>query len=190
MRELAILNFQTLDGVMQAPRLPDEDACSGGFKGGGWAAPYWEDVMEQVGRTAMAAPYDVLLGRKTYQTFASNFPSAGDEHPLNRATKFVVTSTLSKLEWKNSVPLTGDIAAEVSRLKDQDGPLLQVHGSWELVQALMRHGLVDEYRLWTFPVVVGGGKRLFGEGTVPKSLKLTRCEPCSSGAVMTIYRST
>ena len=187
MRELAILTFQTLDGVMQAPRLPDEDT-SGGFNGGGWGAPYWEDVMEQVGKVAMAAPYDVLLGRKTYQLFAANFPAEGDEHPMNNATKFVATSTLSELEWKNSVPITGDIPAEVSRLKDQDGPLLQVHGSWELVQMLLSHGLIDEYRLWTFPVVVGSGKRLFGEGTVPTGLKLIRTDPCSSGAIMSIYR--
>ena len=187
MRELAILTFQTLDGVMQAPRLPDKDA-SGAFGGGGWAAPYWDDVMEQVGRVAMAAPYDVLLGRKTYELFAANFPAAGDEHPMNRATKFVATSTLNELEWTNSVRITGDIAAEISRLKDQDGPLLQVHGSWQLIQLLLSHGLIDEYRLWTFPVVVGSGKRLFGEGAVPTSLKLTRTEPCSSGAVMSIYR--
>ncbi len=138
----------------------------------------------------MAAPYDVLLGRKTYELFASSFPAAGDEHPLNKATKFAVTSTLSELEWKNSIRIRGDIAAGVSRLKAQDGPLLQVHGSWELVQTLLSHGLIDEYRLWTFPVVVGSGKRLFGPGTVRTRLKLTRTEPCSSGAVMSIYRPT
>lgn len=186
MRELAILMFQTLDGVIEAPREPDEDPTAG-FEGG-WANPYWDDVMEHVGRTAMSAPYDALLGRKTYEAFAANFPAAGDEHPLNKAKKFVATSTLNELEWKNSVRITGDIVAEVSRLKEQDGPLLQVHGSWELVQTLLSRGLVDEYRLWTFPVVVGSGKRLFGEGTVPTGLELIRTEPCSSGAVMSIYR--
>ncbi len=189
MRELAILTFQTLDGVMQAPRLPDEHGSSG-FERGGWAAPYWDDVMEQVGRVAMATAYDVLLGRRTYELFASNFPAAGDKHPMNKARKFVATSTLSELEWENSVRITGDIAAEVARLKSEDGPLLQVHGSWELVQTLMSHRLIDEYRLWTFPIVVGSGKRLFGEGTVPAALKLTRTEPCASGAVMSIYRPT
>ena len=95
---------------------------------------------------------------------------------------------MSRLEWKNSVRISGDVAAEVSRLKDQDGPLLQVHGSWELVQTLLSHGLIDEFRLWTFPVIVGAGKRLFGEGTVRTALNLIRTEPCSSGAVMSIYR--
>lgn len=188
MRELAILTFQTLDGVMQAPRMPEEDV-SGGFSGGGWAAPCWDDVMDQVGKVAMADPYDVLLGRRTYELFAANFPSAGDEHPLNKATKYVATSSSSELEWQNSVRLTGDIAAAISRLKEQDGPLLQVHGSWELIQLLLSHDLIDEYRIWTFPVITGAGKRLFGKGSVPNSLKLIRTEACQSGAVMTIYRS-
>ena len=160
MRELAILTFASLDGVVQAPRFPDEDR-SGGFTGGGWAAPHWDAAMEQVGRVAMAAPYDLLLGRKTYELFAAHFPDAGDDHPMNNATKFVATSTLTNLAWKNSVPLTGDVAAEVSRLKSQDGPLLQVHGSGQLIQTLFSHELVDEFRLWTFPVIVGSGKRLF-----------------------------
>jgi dihydrofolate reductase len=183
MRELAILTFQTLDGVMQAPRLPDEGASIAG-----WGEPYWDDVMEHVGKVAMAAPYDVLLGRKTYQLFASSFPSAGDDHPMNKATKFVATSTLAELDWMNSVPITGDIAVEVARLKEQDGPLLQVHGSGELIQTLMFHGLIDEYRLWTFPVVVGSGQRLFREGSVRMGLNLIRTEPCASGAIMSIYR--
>ena len=176
MRELAVLSFQTLDGVMHAPQ--------------DWGAPYWDDVMEHVGRTAMADPYDVLLGRNTYQAFASNFTAAGDDHPLNKATKFVVTSTLNELEWKNSVRITGDVVAEVSRLKQEDGPLLQVHGSWKLIQTLLSHALVDEYRLWTFPVLVGSGKRLFAEGTARMDLKLARTEPCSAGAVMSVYRPT
>ena len=138
---------------MQAPGGPEEDP-SGGFMHGGWARDCWDDVMEQVMEEAMAAPYDLLLGRKTYEGFAAHWPDAGNDPPankLNNATKFVATSTLSKLEWKNSVPITGDIAAEISRLKDQDGPLLQVHGSWQLIQTLLSHGLIDEFRLWDFP---------------------------------------
>ena len=176
MRDLAILIFLTLDGVMQAPGLPEEDP-SGGFIHGGWAANYWEEVMEQVMEEAMAAPYDLLFGRKTYEIFAAHWPHVGNDpvaHKLNNATKFVATSTLSKLEWKNSIIISGDIAAEVSRLKDQDGPLLQVHGSWQLIQNLLSHELIDEFRLWTFPLVVGPGKRLFGQGTVPTDLTLIK----------------
>jgi len=192
MRDLAILTFLTLDGVMQAPVQPEEDP-SGGFKHGGWSVNYWDEVMEQVMEEAMAAPYDLLLGRKTYEIFAAHWPHAGNDphaNKLNNATKFVATSTLSKLEWTNSMRITGDIAAEVSRLKDQDGPLLQVHGSWQLIQTLLSHELVDEFRLWTFPLVVGPGKRLFGQGTVPTGLTLVKTKTTSNGVMMTIYRRT
>ena len=107
---------------------------------------------------------------------------------MHNATKFVATSTLPTLEWNNATPISGDIAAEVSRLKDQDGLLLQIHGSWQLIQTLLAHGLVDEFRLWTFPVVVGSGKRLFGQDTAPTGVALIKTEPCPSGAVMNIYR--
>ena len=190
MRDLAILIFLTLDGVMQAPGLPEEDP-SGGFIHGGWSANYWEEVMEQVMEEAMAAPYDLLLGRKTYEIFAAHWPHVGNDpvaNKLNNATKFVATSTLSKLEWKNSIRISGDIAAEVSRLKDQDGPLLQVHGSWQLIQNLLSHELIDEFRLWTFPLVVGPGKRLFGQGTVPTDLTLIKTKTTSNGVMMSIYR--
>ena len=189
MRDLAILTFLTLDGVMQAPRSPDEDP-SGGFRHGGWAVNCWDEVMEQVRKEATAAPYDMLFGRKTYELFAAHWPNVDspDAKKMNNATKFVATTTQSKLEWKNAKPITGDIAAEVSRLKDQEGPLLQVHGSWQLIQTLLAHGLVDEFRLWTFPVVVGSGKRLFGQDTAPTGLMLLKTEPSPSGAVMNIYR--
>ena len=191
MRELAILTFVTLDGVMQAPGMPEEDT-SGGFEKGGWARNCWDDVMEQFQREAMASPYDMLFGRKTYELFATHFPSVHDGDPvarmMNNATKYVATTTLTNLKWKNSRPIAGDIAGEVSRLKDQDGPLLQIHGSWQLIQTLLAHGLVDEFRLWTFPVVVGAGKRLFETGATPTDLTLLKSEPCRSGAVMNIYR--
>ena len=146
--------------------------------------------MEQVMREAMADPYDPLFGRKTYESFAPYWTSADGPvaKKMNNATKFVATSTLGDLQWKNSSRITGDIAKEVSRLKEQDGPLLQVHGSWQLIQALLAHGLIDEFRLWTFPVVVGSGKRLFATGTVPTGLALTKTETCSNGAVMSFYR--
>lgn len=192
MRELAILTFMTLDGVMQAPGMPDEDR-SGGFDGGGWAAPYWEEVMGQVQREAMAAPYDMLFGRKTYELFAGHWPEVEEENPvstmMNNARKYVATNRLTDLTWQNSTVLSGDIASEIARLKSQDGPLLQVHGSWQLIQMLLAHQLIDEFRLWTFPVMAGAGKRLFDGGAPPASLKLIKTEACANGAVMSIYRA-
>ena len=191
MRKLAILTFQTLDGVMQAPSVPEED-FSRGFTQGGWANDCWDEVMEQVGKEAMAEPYDLLLGRNTYEIFASSFADAPSDNPvaekLNNAKKYVVTSTLKKLQWQNSEQVTGDIAAEILKLKEQDGPLLQVHGSWQLIQALLSDQLIDEFRLWTFPVIVGAGKRLFSEGFAPSNLKLTKLKSCPSGAFMNFYQ--
>jgi dihydrofolate reductase len=190
MRNLAVLTFLTLDGVMQAPGQPEEDP-SGGFIHGGWATNYWEEVMAQVEEEAMAQPFDLLFGRKTYESFSAYWPNVDNSahaDKLNNATKYVATSTLSELEWKNSTPITADIAAEVSRLKEQDGPLLQVHGSWQLIQTLLSHNLIDEFRLWTFPVVVGPGKRLFDQGSVPMDLTLVKTKSTSNGVVMGIYR--
>jgi dihydrofolate reductase len=190
MRKLAVLTFLTLDGVMQAPVQPEEDT-SGGFKHGGWSLNYLDEVMAQVEEEAMVQPIDFLFGRKTYESFAAHWPNV-DRSPhadkLNNATKYVATSTLSKLEWKNAVRITGDIAAEVSRLKDQEGPLLQVHGSSQLIQTLLSHDLIDEFRLWTFPVVVSDGKRLFGQGSVPTDLTLLKTKSTPNGVVMSIYR--
>lgn len=191
MRKLTILIFQTLDGVMQAPSGPEED-FSGGFTQGGWANNCWAEVMEQVGREAMAEHYDLLLGRTTYEIFASSFANSGSDNltaeKLNSAKKYVVTSSLKELQWQNSEKITGDIAAEIFRLKEQDGPLLQVHGSWQLVQTLLANKLIDEFRLWTFPVVVGAGKRLFADGTIPTNFKLTNFESCPSGAFMNFWQ--
>lgn len=191
MRELAILAFQTLDGVMQSPGRPEEDP-SNNFQRGGWAANYWEPVMDQVQREAMAHPYDILFGRKTYELFAPHSASVSDDNPvakmMNSARKYVVTSTLTELEWHNSIQITGDIAAEISRLKTQNGPLIQVHGSCELIQLLSAHDLIDEYRLWTFPVAVGDGKRLFSEGSIRSEFQLARSDTTSNGVVMGMYR--
>ncbi len=190
MRKLAVLTFMTLDGVMQAPGHPEEDT-SGDFKHGGWAARYWEEVMEQVNEEAMAQPFDLLFGRKTYEIFAGYWPNVensahGDK--LNNATKYVVTSTLKELTWKNSTPITGDITTEVSQLKKEDGPLLQIHGSSQLIHTLLANDLIDEFRLWTFPLVVGSGKRLFDQGTVPTNMTLLKTQSTADGVVMGIYR--
>ena len=178
---------------MQAPKFPEED-LSGGFSQGGWANACWDEVMEQVGREAMSESYDLLLGRTTYNRFASVHTDSGADNPvaqkLTQAKKYVVTSSSEPLLWHNSVKVSGNIAAGISKLKQQNGPLLQVHGSWQLIQLLLEHQLIDEFRLWTFPVVVGNGKRLFSNGAIPSSYKLTKFEPCSSGAFMHFYQPT
>ncbi len=183
MRELAVLSFVTLDGVMQSPSMPEEDR-SGGFTQGGWAAPYWEAVMAHVERVAMSKPYHILFGRKTYDIFARHWPNAprsdlGDR--LNAARKYVATSRPAQLSWENAHALKGDTVEAVKELKARDGPLLQVHGSAALIQTLQAQNLIDEFRIWTFPVVVGAGKRLF-EGTAsPQSYALAGAEALDNG---------
>ena len=189
MRDLAILTFITLDGVMemQAPGMREEDT-SGDF---GWATSYWPEVMEQVEREAMSQPFDLLFGRNTYDAFAGYWPNAPESahrKKLNDATKYVATSRTNGLDWENSVQITGDVPAEIAKLKESDGPLLQVHGSAQLLQTLLTHQLIDEFRLWTFPVVVGSGKRLFDEGSVPANVGLRKTASTSNGVVMSIYR--
>ncbi|GAB5467011.1 MAG: dihydrofolate reductase family protein [Rhodospirillales bacterium] len=189
MRRLAVLTFVTLDGVMQAPGSPDEDP-SGGFAQGGWAVPFWGGVMEQVQREAMATPYDLLLGRKTYESFAGHWPQVQDDpvaDRLNAARKYVVSSGAPALTWTPSRLVTGEVPREIARLKDQDGPLLQVHGSARLIQTLLAHDLIDAFRLWHFPVLVGSGKRLFAGGYGPGRLRLKRSDQGSNGVLMTIY---
>lgn len=176
---------------MQSPGNKTEDV-SRDFNDGGWAADYWEPVMAQVKEEAMAEPYDILFGRRTFDTFAEAHANSGPEagaDTMTQARKYVVTSRPESVSWSNSVAVTGDIRTEVEKLKQQDGPLIQVHGSWQLVQELLRHNLVDEFRIWTFPVVVGRGKRLFEEATKLQRLKLQRSAPSGdSGAQMAIYR--
>ncbi|MXV80432.1 MAG: dihydrofolate reductase [Chloroflexi bacterium] len=192
MRELAILSFVTLDGVMQSPTSPEEDP-SGGFAGGGWGALYWDEVMPQVYSEAMSEPYDLLFGRRTYDVFASHWPNVGGDDPvaarLNGGHKYVVTRSAEHLlPWAESTRLTGDVVAGIKKLKAGEGPLIQVHGSAELIQTLLAHGLIDEFRLWVFPVVVGGGKRLFADGVVPGNLRLVRSGSTGNGVVMAVYR--
>lgn len=187
MRELAILTFVSADGVMQAPKMQEEDT-SGGFTRGGWANPCWDNVMESVGEIAMSRPYDVLLGRNTYDAFAPHHSASNS--PLNKLTKYVVTSHPISKPWQPTIEIRQDVTSTIAKLKTQDGPLLQVHGSHGLVQLLLRHGLIDEYRIWTFPVVLGCGKRLFGDGTMPADIVLQKSEALTSGAVMSIYRNS
>ncbi len=190
MRKLATLTFVTVDGVMQSPGAPEEDP-SDGFALGGWAAPYWEGAMPHVMRTAMSQTYDIVFGRKTYDIFAGHWPDApksdvGDM--LNTTRKLVVTSSGSTLSWQNTQAVSGDLVREISALKSTKGPLLQVHGSQQLIQALHAAGLIDEYRLWVFPVVLGSGKKLFERTEASRNLRLHRCEALENGVVNQVYR--
>jgi dihydrofolate reductase len=189
MRELIVNTFLTLDGVMQAPGGPDEDD-SGGFAFGGWSVNYWDERMGQVMGEAMSTGFDLVLGRRTYDIFAAYWPHASDEagaKPLNDATKYVVSRSRPMLAWGPSVLIEGDAADGITALKKEEGPELQVHGSGNLIQTLLRHNLVDRYRLWVFPLVIGSGKRLFSDGTIPSGLKLVDSQVSSTGVVIGTY---
>ena len=186
MRKLAVNTFMSLDGVMQSPGGPDEDP-TGGFELGGWAANYFDD--EMMSQVAESAPYELLLGRGTYEIFAAHWPH--DEGPiadqLNGTRKHVASTTLEKVEWSNSTLITGDVAEYVARLKEEDGPEIQVHGSPGLIQTLLQHDLIDEYRLWIFPIAIGTGKRFFGAGTIPAAFKLVDSKASKTGVTINTY---
>jgi dihydrofolate reductase len=189
MRKLIVSTFLTLDGVMQAPGGPEEDD-RGGFAHGGWSVNYWDERMQQVMGEAMSTPFDLVLGRRTYDIFAAYWPHATEEagaKPLNDATKYVASRSDPTLEWSKSVLIEGDAAEGIAALKKEDGPELQVHGSGNLIQTLLRHDLVDEYRLWVFPLVIGSGLRLFSEGTIPSGLKLVDSTVSTTGVVIGTY---
>jgi dihydrofolate reductase len=189
MRRLMVTAFMTLDGVVQAPGGPEEDD-SGGFPFGGWSFHFWDEQMGQVMAQVMGKPFDLVLGRRTYDIFAAYWPNAPEEagaKPLNDATKYVASRGTPSLTWDRSVQIEGDVAEGVARLKGEDGPELQVHGSGNLIQTLMAKGLIDEYRLWTFPVVLGAGKRLFADGTIPSALRLTDSTVSTTGVVIGTY---
>ncbi len=189
MRTLVVNTFLTLDGVMQAPGGPGEDD-SGGFAYGGWSVNYWDDKMGEVMGEGMGKPFDMVLGRRTYDIFAAYWPNAPEEaggKPMNDATKYVASRGNPTLEWAKSVLIEGDAAEGVAALKETEGPELQVHGSGNLIQTLLQHNLIDQYRLWVFPLVIGSGKRLFSDGTIPAGLKLVDSMVSTTGVVMGTY---
>jgi dihydrofolate reductase len=190
MRELIVNTFVTVDGVMQAPGGPEEDP-DGGFEHGGWSFGYWDELMQGVMGESMSKPFDLVLGRKTYELFAAFWPNSDDPgaDALNKATKHVASATLKQVEWQNSKLIEGELPQGIRALKDQDGPELQVHGSANLIQTLLEHGLIDEFRVWTFPLVLGTGKRLFDGGTVADGLELTGTHVSSTGVIIATYRS-
>jgi dihydrofolate reductase len=191
MRKIIVLSFISLDGVMQAPGGPEEDP-TGGFKHGGWLFGYSDDFLLKVMITQMSKPFDLLLGRKTYEIFAAHWPHANaSEDPfaarINNAKKYVASKTLTKLDWNNSELIKGDAWNEIKKIKEQDGPEIQVHGSGNLIQILLKHDLVDELWLKVFPITLGAGKRLFAEGTIPAGFKLLESEISPSGVIIASY---
>ena len=184
MRKIIVLTFISLDGVMQGPGGPTED-ISGNFTLGGWTVPYFDEFLGNVMAEQMSQPFDLLLGRKTFEIFASYWPQHVDEGPeINSATKYVASNTLTSHEWSKSVFLSGNVPEEIRKLKEQEAPDLQVHGSGQLIQTLMEHDLVDEFWLKIFPVTLGSGKRLFETGTIPAAYRLVDSKASPSGVIV------
>ena len=191
MRKLVVGTFLTLDGVMQAPGGPDEDR-DGGFRHGGWLVPYFDEQFAAIMAEWTTQAGAFLLGRKTYEMFAASWPKATDAADetataLNTRPKYVASRTIDRVTWNNSHLLKGNVAEEVQRLKAQDGGEIQVHGSGDLLQTLLRHDLIDALRIWSFPVVLGTGKRAFGEGTIPRAFRLVETQQTATGAVLHVY---
>ena len=188
MRKIIVLSFITLDGVMQAPGGPGEDP-TGGFTSGGWTVPYFDDFLGKTMAEQMSRPFDLLLGRKTFEIFASYWPHQKDPSAagINNATKYVASTTLANSDWDKTIILKKDIVNEVKKLKKQDGPELQVHGSGNFIQTLLKHDLVDELWLKIFPITLGMGKRLFAEGTTPAAFTLREAKTSPRGVIVASY---
>jgi dihydrofolate reductase len=190
MRKLMVTTFVSLDGVMQAPGGSDEDR-DGGFEHGGWAVPHFNQHIIQLMTELTSRADALLIGRKTYDIFAATWPLAEADDPiatkLNSMRKYVASRTLDTVSWQNSTLLTGDVAEAVDRLKQDEGGEIQVHGSGQLIQTLVAHDLVDEFHLLVFPVLIGSGKRLFAEGTIPSGLKLVDTTTSSTGVLVSTY---
>jgi dihydrofolate reductase len=188
---LRVIEFLSLDGVMQAPGAADEDT-EGGFQHGGWQRPYFDDVLGQTAAAGMAETDAYLFGRKTYEKMAAYWPTAPEDDPygrhLNSTPKYVASRTLQALEWQNSTLIEGDVAEEVAGLKAQPGKNIAVLGSGDLVQTLLEHNLVDEFFLAVYPIVLGSGKRLFRDSDQVRKLSLVDSRPTSTGGVILIYR--
>jgi dihydrofolate reductase len=196
MRKIVVAAFVSLDGVMQAPGGPEEDP-TGGFKYGGWTVPYWHDAIGAVLGETFSKPFDLLLGRKTYDIFAAYWPnyetdssaSSIDEvstqvaRSFNAATKYVATHSPETLSWKNSRSLGSDVVATLREVKQGEGPVLLIQGSSNLIQTLLAHDLIDEFRLLVYPLVLGNGKRLFGDGTTPAAFRLTKSATMPNGVI-------
>ena len=187
MRKVVVLEHISLDGVIQAPGGPDEDP-SGGFAHGGWIAPYSDEILGTLLRRQMNLPFDLLLGRKTFDIWAPFWPQHADEWPgVNTATKYVASNTMTSHEWRPSVFLNGDIPEKVAEIKQQQGPDLHIWGSGHLLQTLIRHDLVDAFWLMIYPITLGGGKRLFADGTIPAAFQVTESNVTPKGVIVVNY---
>ncbi len=187
MRKIIVLEHISLDGVIQAPGGPDEDT-SGGFAYGGWIGSYSDPILGTVLRRQMNLPFDLLLGRKTFEIWEPFWPQHADEWSgVNTATKYVASNTRASSKWQPSVFLNGDIAVQVAKIKQQPGPDLNVWGSGNLLQTLIKHDLVDTFWLMIYPITLGGGKRLFVDGTIPAAFKVTESTVGSSGVIVVNY---
>jgi dihydrofolate reductase len=191
MRKVIILSFITMDGIMQAPGAPTEDT-SGDFKYGGWTVPYFDESLGGVMTEQMSRPFDLLLGRKTYDIFASYWPHHDDAKDpiasgINKARKYVASRSTLKFDWQNSVQLADDVAREIEKLKSEDGPELQVHGSGNFIQTLLKHDLADEFWLKIYPLMLGSGKRLFAEGSITAAFRLTKSSVTRAGVIVANY---
>jgi dihydrofolate reductase len=187
MRKVIVLEHISLDGVIQAPGGPDEDT-SGGFAYGGWIASYSDAILGTLLRRQMSLPFDLLLGRKTFDIWAPYWPQHADAWPgANTATKYVASNTLTSSAWQPSVFLSGDIASKIAQIKQQPGPDLHVWGSGDLIQMLLKHDLVDAFWLMIYPLTLGVGKRLFAGGTLPASFNLTESNVTPTGIIVVNY---
>jgi len=187
MRNIIVLEHISLDGVIQAPGGPDEDP-SGGFAHGGWITPYSDTILGTALRKQMNLPFDLLIGRKTYEIWAPYWPHHTDSWPgVNAATKYVASNSMTAGEWQPSVFLNGDIAEKVVKIKAQPGPDLHVWGSGDLIQTLLKHDLVDVFWLMIYPITLGGGKRLFADGTIPAAFKVTESLVSPKGVIVVNY---
>ena len=187
MRKIIVFEHISLDGVIQGPGGRDEDT-SDGFAYGGWQAPYGDDILEAALQKQMNMPFDLLLGRKTFDIWAAFWPQHADVWPgVNTATKYVASNTMTSSEWQPSVFLNGDIAEKVAKLKQEQGPDLHVWGSSNLIQTLIKHDLVDVFWLMIYPLTLGAGKRLFADGTIPAAFKVTESIVGSNGVIVVNY---
>jgi dihydrofolate reductase len=189
MRKIVVFMMVSLDGVMQAPGGPEEDT-SGGFKYGGWTVPYSDESFGKILNEELSVPFDLLLGRKTYEIWNAYWPKQTGPiaDPFNKANKYVVSDKGVNLTWKESILIHDDVPAKIKALKQEDGPVFHVWGSSVLIQTLLKNDLIDELRLRIYPVTLGAGKRLFGEGTIPAAFKLLDSQALPSGVILANYK--
>jgi dihydrofolate reductase len=191
MRKIITTTFLSLDGVYQAPGGPEEDT-SGGFAQGGWTFGYWDEVMGSTMGAVMAQPFELLLGRRTYDIFAAFWPKTDQDpevaKPFNETRKYVVSRSPRELDWQNSTLITGDVVPQLRKLKEAEAPDLWVHGSGNLIQTLLANGLVDRMHVWIFPVTLGSGKRLFGDGTPAAGWQLAESKIATTGVIIATYQ--